>query len=393
MSPYTRRLLLRWIAETYQFLNRHLVFRLTAQNAHDKLISGLRLLERIPFSVALASLLHRVTVAESSIEAGGVELSQPLILAAGLLKGDAFDDEHEALRAVTEQRRNIIPGWRLMPALVGPVEFGSFTRYPRLGNPDTVVWRLEATQSTQNHFGLPNPGARAAARFLADHMAMLPRVFGINIAVSPGVQDIEQQSKELRESLSFFLDASVHPSWFTLNLSCPNTVDDPLGHQLESETIRLCNTFIATLCNRELDIPVWVKISPQLAAEQYFTLLRIFHEVGVKAVVATNTVAQPSPEDSTVQAGVGGGELFDDALTAVRHLTWAKRNGNYAVDIIGSGGILDGASYRKYRDLGVQAAQYWSALVYRGPFAAAIIESELAQDEYEYQAIHRESLA
>ena len=61
--------------------------------------------------------------------------------------------------------------------------------------------------------------------------------------------------------------------------------------------------------------------------------------------------------------------------------------------MIACGGILDGASFRQYLDLGVEAGQYWSALVYRGPFAAAIIESELAEHDYEFETVQRESLA
>ena len=285
------------------------------------------------------------------------------------------------LRAVDDARRNIIPGWRIVPALVGPVEFGSFTRYPRMGNPGTVVWRHEQTQSTQNRVGLRNPGARAAALFLGKRRDRLPKEFGINIAVSPGVQDIDQQEREVLESLAFFLDAGVYPTWFTLNLSCPNTEDDPQGHQLEAETRQLCGAFIECLRSQQLDIPLWVKISPDLTAGQYETLMRIFDEVSVKAVIATNTLGKPSPEDSSLQAGIGGGQLFDEALTAVRQLQVAKNRGTYAVDVIACGGIIDGASFREYEQLGVKAGQYWSALVYRGPFAAAIIESELARHE------------
>ncbi len=92
-------------------------------------------------------------------------LPHPLIVAAGLVKGDGFASEAEALAAVA-RGRNIMPGWRSLPALVGAVEFGSFTRWPRLGNPGCVVWRDMATRSMQNRVGLRNPGATAAAAFL-----------------------------------------------------------------------------------------------------------------------------------------------------------------------------------------------------------------------------------
>ena len=54
---------------------------------------------------------------------------------------------------------------------------------------------------------------------------------------------------------------------------------------------------------------------------------------------------------------------------------------------------MDGESLRRFHQRGAAAAQYWSALVYRGPFAAAIIESEFEAHERSYEAIRRERLA
>ncbi len=393
MKTKLRGLFLGGIAAACHWLNKHVIFRYPAQNAHDKAIDLLRLLEHIPLSTPFARLLHRLTFPETSVVVGGVRLSQRLILAAGLVKGQGFASESEAMYAVTTEHHNIIPGWRILPALLGPVEFGSFTRHPRLGNEGIVIWRHAESQSTQNRVGLRNPGARAAARFLADRRPQLPAEFGINIAVSPGLQDIDQQEREVLESLAFFLDVGVAPSWFTLNLSCPNTEDDPRGHQLEAETGQLCRAAIAELRSRGLDIPLWVKVSPGLDAAQYRMIVRVVAEVGVSAIVATNTQAQPSPQDASVQAGVGGGALFDETLTAIRHLRAGLMQGNNPVDLIACGGILDGESFREYCKLGVKAGQYWSAMVYRGPFAAAIIESELAEHDFGYEAVHRESLA
>lgn len=393
MSAGAKGHLLRAASAISQMLNRAILFRWSAQESHDGVLQLLRFLDGLPLSASIAAALHKVMHNRRKVEVGGAILSQRLILAAGLVKGDGFTDEAQAMSAARDKRRNIMPGWRIVPALVGPVEFGSFTRYPRLGNPGTVVWRRASTQSTQNRVGLRNPGARAAARFLGDRRHKLPREFGINIAVSPGVEDSVQQMREVVEALSFFLDAGVHPMWFTLNLSCPNTEDDPQGHQLEAETSQVCGAFIDCLRARDLNIPLWVKISPGLANEQYRSLMRLFDEAGVRAVIATNTLALPSPDDRDVQAGVGGGDLFPAADEAVRQLLDAKQSYDYAVDVIACGGILDGASLRQYLDLGVEAGQYWSALVYRGPFAAAIIESEFAEHGYEYETVQRESLA
>ena len=162
---------------------------------------------------------------------------------------------------------------------------------------------------------------------------------------------------------------------------------------MEAETRQLCGAFINNMQARSVDIPLWIKVSPGLAEEQYQALVHICHEVGVRAIVATNTLAKPSPSDPKLTAGVGGGELFESSLAAVQHLRAEIVRKKSSLDVIACGGILDGESFQAYRALGVRAAQYWSALVYRGPLAAAVIESELVDYEYEYEALHRESLA
>ena len=386
-----RRLLLRGLDFIWR-LSRPLLFCLSAQRAHEMVIRLLGKLDRSSTALGMATGLRKSISHEQALQVGGARLSGRLILAAGLVKGHGFLDEDAALRAI-RQDENIMPGWRMMPALVGPIEFGSFTRHPRLGNAGTTLWRERATLSTQNRVGLRNPGARAAAAFLGARIKQLPDEFGINIAVSPGVSDLAQQQGETIESLLFFLDAGLRPSWFTLNISCPNTEDDPSGHQLEAGARSLCAAFVAELRTRKLEIPLWVKVSPGLAAAQYHMLMRIFAEVGVRAVIATNTLAKPSPAQPAVNAGIGGGALRDSALLAVAELQAAKNRLGCAVDIIGCGGVMDGETFHQYSLRGALAVQYWSALVYRGPFAAALIKNELANHERSYEAIHRERLA
>jgi dihydroorotate dehydrogenase len=53
-----------------------------------------------------------------------------------------------------------------------------------------------------------------------------------------------------------------------------------------------------------------------------------------------------------------------------------KAKHGYTVDIIGCGGIEDGRTYADFTQLGVRAAQYWTAMIYRGPLAAAHILRE-----------------
>lgn len=350
---------------------RPLIFRLSsAQDAHVHALSALRWLDGREWAQMALRRAHALAFDARPAEVGGVALPFPLILAAGMVKGEGFAGEQAALAAVM-RGENIVPGWRSLPRLVGPVEFGSFTRWPRLGNPGVVTWRDVSTRSTQNRVGLKNPGAQAAAAFLARGRHNLPPVYGINIAVSPGVDDPAQEQREITEALGAFLAHDIVPSWFTLNLSCPNTEDDPGGHQTEERARQACRAALARIAGAA---PLWVKLGPDLAPEQYRALLRAFADEGVRAVVATNTLGQPAPDGTT--AGVGGGRLHRHALDVAALLAAEIAARGYALDVVGCGGVLDKPSWLAFSRIGVRAVQYWSALVYRGPLAAALIANE-----------------
>lgn len=353
----------------YRWLARPVIFRQSPQVAHESAMWLLGWLDSHFWTQHFIRLLNRISFRSVPVEVGGVSLPSPLILAAGFVKGHGFDSEDAAFNSFD----NIIPGWHTMPNLVGVVEFGSFTRWPRMGNPGTVMWRDVTTNSTQNYVGLKNPGSTAAAYFLGARKRHLPPIFGINIAVSPGVTDIEQERTEVLEAINSFLAARINPSWFTLNISCPNTEDDPGSHQTASRTRMLCSAVVGLLGD---SIPLWVKISPNLSDEQYRTLMRVFAETGVRAVIATNTLPAPQLDNPTLQAGVGGGRLHPSALRVAALLMNEKMQHNYAVDVIGCGGIQDGKTFSAYARLGIRAVQYWSALIYRGPLAGAVIAAE-----------------
>jgi len=362
-----RSIFLKTYSIGYEWLARPIIFRASAQTAHEQMKGCLRLLDRMPAPVIEAA--RRLSLPHHPVIVGGVTLDSPLILAAGLVKGDGFDSEEAALQAM-QRNQNIIPGWRNMPRLVGPIEYGSFTRWPRLGNSGTVVWRDVPNRSTQNRVGLRNPGVNAAAEFLVKRQ--LPKTFGINLAVSPGVDDPAEQSAEVLAGLAAFVERGLRPAWFTLNLSCPNTEDDPNGHQTAEQTAHICRAAV----NYLQGIPLWVKIGPTLSDEQYGRLMHVFAETGVRAVVATNTLPMPAPDNPSVMGGVAGQKLLARALAVVEMLANEKMQHQSPVDVVGCGGISTGADCRQFLQAGAAAVQYWSVMIYRGPLAGAVIAQE-----------------
>jgi hypothetical protein len=157
MNPL-RKILVKAAEVGYQrYANRH-IYRFDAQQSHTMMIEWLESIEDKSFWLQSSKMTHKLLYADKPTLVGGITLNYPLMLAAGFVKGHGFADEAHAKQAV-QAKVNIIPGWRIVPRLVGPVEFGSFTRYPRIGNTGTVMWRDMRRLSTQNRVGLRNPGA------------------------------------------------------------------------------------------------------------------------------------------------------------------------------------------------------------------------------------------
>ena len=352
-----------------------LVRRADPMTAHTRTVSLLRTADRLPLAERLGSLVRDASLPPNPVRVGGVDLPYPLIVAAGLVKGDGFADEAAALAAV-RRGQDVVPGWRSLPALAGPVEYGSYTRRPRLGEPGRVLWRDFDGGWMQNRVGLRNPGARAAAAFLGAHAADLPAVWGLSLSVTPGLDDVARSRDEIVEAADYFTTAfaglEAGPAWLTLNLSCPNTEDDPKGNQSAELARELCGAL-----GRRSDLPLWVKLGPDLADAQLAALVGAFGETGVRAVVATNTFAAPDP-DGTGMAGVSGSRLRPRALDTVVRLRKAIDRAGSGLEIVASGGILNGADLRAFRDAGAAAGMLYTALVLRGPLAPALILREAA---------------
>ena len=454
---------------------RHFL-RKPPEQAHESALRRLRFLDNHPR--LLEALAGRFPKESWPVETGGVCLESPLILAAGLVKGDGFASEAEAMDA-TKQGRNIIPGWRSVPALVGAVEMGSFTPAPRLGNPGTVLWRDAEHRTLYNRIGLRNPGARAAAAFLGERLTELPATYGISLAADPDETDLQQKCESIAEAAKHFMSAGLRPSWVTVNLSCPNTeptwrtgltgntkpvsqadlagetnpatqtANAPAHQATTNPAIQTANApthqaainpaiqtateppdHAKTICaavKQELpaEIPLWAKVGPDLPEAAYQELAQALAEAGAKAIVAVNTATRQVPQSSSqeaqgssertqasseqlsgddaatsktlqpsaneTKAGMGGASLRPEALRAVSalaaatHLSAADPESpsattqNPPLDIIGCGGILNGSDLQAFQNAGAKAAQYWSALVFRGPNAPTLIARESKQ--------------
>lgn len=285
------------------------------------------------------------------VQVGGVHLPQPFILAGGWIKGRGYSSEKEALAHVV-RRDSYLPGWRTLPRLAGPVEFGSFNRWPRV---------VPDTSSNQAFSG--NPGIRAATAFLSLHQSQLPSTYGFNISPPPAPGDAEEMQKEITESLETIFAAGLEPSWITLNLA--HIMMDPESGTTIHELLKAASQTIPEA------IPLWFKVSPGLPVPYYRELLDMCDECNVKAIIATDVLFQTDSQGSP--ANVNGRPLAPLARRAQVVLATLKRIHGHTVDIVACGGIMAGRDLPALKQLGIRAWQYHSALMYRGPLAGPLI--------------------
>ena len=341
-------------------LIRPFLFRMDAEDAHDL---TLRLIERTQHT-PLRHAYAQARVADPIILAG-LRLPNRVGLAAGL-----------------DKNARCIAGWNAMG--FGFVELGTVTPLAQSGNPKPRMFRLPQAQALINRFGFNNLGLAAFVEQVerARRMSAQPLVLGLNI----GKNAATPMEAATADYLSGLAAVYAHADYVTVNISSPNTQglrglqsDQALTQLLESlaeERQRLAQA-------QGKRVPIFVKIAPDLEADQIDAIAAQLLLYGMDGVIATNTtlsrqaVAQLPHGD---QAGGLSGAPVRAASTRV--IAALRRATGPQFPIIGVGGILCAADAVEKIQAGAQAVQIYSGLIYRGPGLVRDIAAALAKMPY-----------
>jgi dihydroorotate dehydrogenase len=329
-------------------LVRPLLLRLDPEQAHAL---SLRLLQ-----AAHTFGLLRAASAGAPVSLLGLTFANRLGLAAGFDKNGVCIDAAGAL------------GFAF-------VEVGTVTPLPQPGNARPRLFRLAPAEAIINRLGFPSAGVAALCARL--ERRAYRGVCGINIGKNAATP-LERASDDYLACLE-----AVYPlaDYVALNISSPNTAGlralqqeqhlRPLLERLLESRSRL-----ATRHGRR--VPLLVKLSPDLSAEELTATAALLVGLGVDGVIATNTTLTRPQVAGLPQAaesgGLSGPPLRPLAVQAIRTLRAAL---GARVPLIGVGGIDSPAAAREVLGAGADLIQVYTALVYRGP---ALVR-ELAQVE------------
>jgi dihydroorotate dehydrogenase len=335
------------------WLLRPVLFLLSAERAHRLVIGGM----------AAAPGLQRTALRlvgggpadTKPVHIGPLQLRGPVGLAAGL------DKDGEAIRV-----------W---PALgFGSIEVGTVTWHAQPGNPHPRLFRLKAERGLINRMGFNNHGAAAlAARMRALREADLwPEVpVGANIGKSR-ITPLEEAVEDYLSSVGVLRDVA---DYFTVNVSSPNTPG--LRELQRGDHLR---RLLGEVCEAAGQLPVMVKLSPDLSDEDLADAVQTAIDAGCAAIITTNTTLErPGTTGRLQQAGgMSGAPLWPIARAQIGK-TLALAGGRIAV--IGAGGIASPAQAQELMAAGCAAIQVYSGMIFEGPGLIHRLNDALAEGQ------------
>ena len=320
-------------------LFRPLIFKLAPETAHSLTLKSLACAERI-------GLLPNVNPRTSPTTLMGLHLPNPVGLAAGLDKNGEYIDGLAALG-------------------FGFIEIGTVTPRPQSGNPKPRLFRVPEHFAVINRMGFNNDGID---RLIANvQRAKYRGVLGINIGKNADTP-MENAADDYLIGLE---KAYPFASYITINISSPNTKNlralqggDELSRLLE--TLKNRQSSLHTEHGRY--VPLAVKIAPDLDEAQIADIAHVAEQTQIDGIIATNTTIDKSSlgvHPLAQEAGGLSGAPVREPSNRVLQALAETLNGK--IPVIGAGGILSGADAVRKMQLGAQAVQLYSGMVYRGP--------------------------
>ena len=326
----------------YKNLIRPILMNMDPERAHELAVRALINPFSTPF-FGVNRLVHRTTGPVLKTSLCGIPLDNPVGLAAG------FD-------------KNAVMYPKLHRLGFGFVEIGTVTAREQPGNEKPRLFRLMQDKALINRMGFNNEGADSVTARLQKRGARIP--LGGNIGKSK-VTPLDEAVEDYAYSYRLMAD---HVNYFVVNVSSPNT---PNLRKLQAREplLELLQHLVAL--NQTRQLPILLKIAPDLNEHELDDIVSVVSESGVSGVIATNTTI--SREGLTAEAeqisaigagGLSGPPVKQRSTEVVRFLRQKLPD---HVDIVGVGGISDGHdAYQKIK-AGACCVQIYTGLVYGGP--------------------------
>jgi dihydroorotate dehydrogenase len=282
----------------------------------------------------------------------GKDLDNPIGMAAG------FDKNAEVYNA-------------LFKLGFGFVEVGTITPLKQYGNPKPRVFRLVEDEALINRLGFNNHGAE----IVKDRIKQNKKLGLLGINIGPNKDSSDRLNDYLIGLKTFYDDAD----YITINISSPNTENLRTFHE-GSKLQDLLKSIMEEKKNLNSNIPIAVKVSPDISEDQVSQISEILLEHEIKAIIVSNTSEATRDKLSNIQRHQKGGlsgKPIEEKSNILINRFYKLLKGK--IKIIGVGGVDSGqTAYNKFL-AGADFIQLYTGMVFKGPNIAGIIKKELKE--------------
>jgi len=325
---------------------RPLIFKVDPEKAHTLAIKSLKF-NLIPnvFDESKNDPIFQTKIFDK-------ELDNPIGMAAG------FDKNAEVYNS-------------LFKLGFGFVEVGTITPLKQYGNPKPRVFRLVEDEALINRLGFNNHGAEIVKDRIKRNNKM--GLLGINIG--PNKDSSDRLNDYLIGLKTFYDDAD----YITINISSPNTENLRTFHE-GNKLQDLLRSIMIEKKNLKSNIPIAVKISPDIDETQVNLISEILLKYEIKAIIISNTSDTTRDKLSDIQrhqkGGLSGKPIEEKSNILINKFYKLLRG---KLKIIGVGGVDSGkAAYDKFT-AGADYVQLYTGMVFKGPNIAGIIKKDLKE--------------
>ena len=323
---------------------RSLIFKIDPERAHTLAIKSLKLnLVSNIFDKNKDDPIFKTKIFDK-------EIDNPIGMAAG------FDKNAEVYNAL----------FRLG---FGFVEVGTITPLKQYGNSKPRVFRLVEDEALINRLGFNNHGAKTVLDRIKSNKKL--GLLGVNVGPN---KDSDNRLNDYLIGLRAFHEVA---DYITINISSPNTENLRSFHE-ESKLQELLGSILKEKNDLKSNVPIVVKISPDIDENQINLISEILLENEIKAIIISNTSESSRNLLSDIQRHQKGGlsgKPIETKSNILINKFYKLLKGK--IKIIGVGGVDSGqAAYAKFL-AGADFIQLYTGMVFKGPNIAGIIKKDL----------------
>ena len=253
----------------------------------------------------------------------------------------------------------------------GFVEVGTVTPLKQYGNEKPRVFRLVEDQALINRLGFNNHGSDTILNRIKSNKKL--GVLGVNVGPNKDSND------RLNDYLIGLEKFSEVADYITINISSPNTENLRNFHE-ENKLKELLKSVSEKKKQLKTEIPIAVKISPDINENQIDLISEILLENEISAIIISNTSEASRETLQNIQRHQKGG-LSGKPIEKKSNLLISKfyKLIKGKIKIIGVGGVDSGkAAYDKFL-LGADYVQLYTGMVFQGPNIAGMIKKDLKE--------------